>query len=55
MIDGQLAEDLLTIDGFVNLRDQEGRLIRARVAEVNEAEVLLISTIRWQDKTCSSA
>jgi len=41
MIDGQLAEDLLTIDGFVNLRDQEGRLMRARVAEVNEAEVLL--------------
>jgi FKBP-type peptidyl-prolyl cis-trans isomerase SlyD len=41
MIDGQLAEDLLEIDSFINLRDQEGRLMRARVAEVGEAEVLL--------------
>ncbi|HCK22563.1 MAG TPA: peptidylprolyl isomerase [Bacteroidetes bacterium] len=41
IIDGKLAEDLLEIDNIVNLRDQQGNLVRARVAEVNEAEVLL--------------
>jgi FKBP-type peptidyl-prolyl cis-trans isomerase SlyD len=41
MMDGELAEDLLVIDQFINLRDQEGRQMRARVAEVAEAEVLL--------------
>lgn len=41
VIDGVLAEDLLVIDQFINLRDQEGHLVRARVAEVGEDEVLL--------------
>jgi FKBP-type peptidyl-prolyl cis-trans isomerase SlyD len=41
IIDGVLAEDLIQIDNFVNLRDQQGHLVRARVIEVNEAEVLL--------------
>lgn len=41
VIDGKLAEDLLVVDSFVNLRDNEGRLIRARIADVGEAEVLL--------------
>lgn len=41
MIDGKLADDLLQTDRVINLRDQEGRLVRARVAEVGEAEVLL--------------
>lgn len=41
MIDGQLADDLLVVDKVINLRDQSGQLIRARVAEVGEAEVLL--------------
>lgn len=41
MIDGQIAEDLLQTDKVINLRDQNGQLVRARVAEVGEAEVLL--------------
>lgn len=41
MIDGQLADDLLEVDKVINLRDQGGHLVRARVAEVGEAEVLL--------------
>jgi len=41
MIDGQVAEDLLQTDKVINLRDQNGQLVRARVAEVGEAEVLL--------------
>ncbi|MBK7038781.1 MAG: hypothetical protein KBF42_08050 [Chitinophagales bacterium] len=41
MIDGQIADDLLQIDKVINLRDQGGNLIRARVAEVGETEVLL--------------
>ena len=41
MMDGQIAEELLQIDKIVNLRDQGGNLIRARVAEVGDAEVLL--------------
>lgn len=41
VIDGVLAEDLLVIDNVINLRDQNGHLVRARVVEVNEAEVLL--------------
>lgn len=41
MIDGKLADDLLQVDRVINLRDQEGHLVRARVAEVGEAEVLL--------------
>lgn len=41
MIDGKLAEDLLEIDRVINLRNAEGHLIRARVVEVGEAEVLL--------------
>ncbi|HMX04077.1 MAG TPA: hypothetical protein PK511_05535 [Chitinophagales bacterium] len=41
MIDGKLAEDLLETDKVINLRDQDGHLVRARVAEVGEAEVLL--------------
>lgn len=41
MIDGKLAEDLLVPDRVINLRDQDGHLVRARVAEVGEAEVLL--------------
>lgn len=41
MLDGVLAEDLLVIDNVINLRDQNGHLVRARVVEVGEAEVLL--------------
>lgn len=41
MIDGKLAEDLLEIDRVINLRNADGHLIRARVVEVGEAEVLL--------------
>ena len=41
MVDGQLAEDMLQIDKVINLRDQSGGMMRARVAEVAEAEVLL--------------
>jgi FKBP-type peptidyl-prolyl cis-trans isomerase SlyD len=41
VIDGQLAEDLLVQDNIVNLRDQQGRLVRARVAEIGESEVLM--------------
>ncbi|MFI5171194.1 MAG: peptidylprolyl isomerase [Chitinophagales bacterium] len=41
MIDGHVAEDLLQIDKVINLRDQGGNLIRARVVEIGEAEVLL--------------
>jgi FKBP-type peptidyl-prolyl cis-trans isomerase SlyD len=41
MIDGVLAEDLLVIDQVINLRDQNGHLVRARVVEVGDAEVLL--------------
>ncbi len=41
MIDGQIADDLLQIDKIVNLRDEGGKMIRARVAEVGDAEVLL--------------
>ncbi len=41
MIDGKLAEDMLQPDRLINLRDQDGHLVRARVAEVGEAEVLL--------------
>ncbi|MBC8048390.1 MAG: FKBP-type peptidyl-prolyl cis-trans isomerase [Fimbriimonadaceae bacterium] len=41
VIDGVLAEDLLVIDNVINLRDQQGHLVRARVIEVSEGEVLL--------------
>lgn len=41
MIDGKLAEDLLVVDSFVNLRDNEGQLVRARISDIGEAEVLL--------------
>ncbi|MFN0275614.1 MAG: peptidylprolyl isomerase [Chitinophagales bacterium] len=41
MLDGVLAEDLLVIDSVINLRNQDGHLVRARVVEVSEAEVLL--------------
>jgi len=41
MIDGKPADDLLQTDRMINLRDQDGHLVRARVVEVGEAEVLL--------------
>ncbi len=41
MIDGKLAEDMLQLDQNINLRDQEGNLVKARVMEVNDVEVLL--------------
>jgi FKBP-type peptidyl-prolyl cis-trans isomerase SlyD len=41
MIDGKLADDLLIVDNIVNLRDQEGRLVRAKVVEIGESEVLM--------------
>ncbi len=41
VINGALAEDLLEPDKIINLRDNEGQLVRARVAEVSEEEVLL--------------
>lgn len=41
IIDGVLAEDLLVIDNVIQLRDSEGHLVRARVVEVGEAEVML--------------
>ncbi|MFN3939882.1 MAG: peptidylprolyl isomerase [Chitinophagales bacterium] len=41
VIDGVLAEDLLVQDSFVNLRDNEGNLVRARISNVGESEVLL--------------
>lgn len=41
IIDGVLAEDLLVVDSFVNLRDNEGNLVRARISNVGESEVLL--------------
>ncbi len=41
IIDGKLAEDLLVVDTFVNLRDNEGNLVRARISDVGESEVLL--------------
>lgn len=41
VIDGVLAEDLLQIGKFIHLRDQNGQLVRAKVAEVTEGEVLL--------------
>lgn len=41
IIDGKLAEDLLVVDSFVNLRDNEGQLVRARISDIGDAEVLL--------------
>jgi len=41
VIDGNLAEDLLQIDKVINLRNADGHLVRARVVEVGETEVLL--------------
>ena len=41
VIDGKLAEDLLVVDSFVNLRDSEGQLVRAKISDVGETEVLL--------------
>ncbi|MEZ5012958.1 MAG: FKBP-type peptidyl-prolyl cis-trans isomerase [Chitinophagales bacterium] len=41
VIDGKVADDLLQVDRVINLRDAEGHLVRARVVEVGEEEVLL--------------
>lgn len=41
VIDGKPAEELLQLNKVINLRDQEGNLVRAKVLDVGDAEVLL--------------
>ncbi len=41
VIDGKIAEDLLQVDKVINLRNADGHLIRAKVVQVGDAEVLL--------------